>query len=91
MKTIFMFMALFAGFCTASAQVDTIYTHEGVIPCNVVEVTETAAMFQYPGESHNNSLSLNAISKIVFRSGRVQEFAARTSFRRDIETWQPFR
>ena len=42
MKTIFMFMALFAGFCTASAQVDTIYTHEGVIPCNVVEVTETA-------------------------------------------------
>ena len=82
MKTIFMFMALFAGLCTASAQVDTIYTHEGVIPCNVVEVTETAAMFQYPGESHNNSLSLNAISKIVFRSGRVQEFAARTSFRR---------
>ena len=43
MKTIFMFMALFAGLCTASAQVDTIYTHEGVIPCNVVKVSPKTA------------------------------------------------
>ena len=79
MKSILSF---FAGIFAASAQVDTIYTHEGVIPCNITEITETAAKYQYPGESHSNSLSLNAVSKIVFRSGRVQEFAARTSFRR---------
>lgn len=82
MKSILSFFALFAGIFAASAQVDTIYTHEGVIPCNITEITETAAKYQYPGESHSNSLSLNAVSKIVFRSGRVQEFAARTSFRR---------
>lgn len=82
MKSILSFFALFAGIFAASAQVDTIYTHEGVIPCNITEITETAAKYQYPGESHSNSLSLNAVSKIVYRSGRVQEFAARTSFRR---------
>lgn len=82
MKIILSIFALFAGVFAASAQVDTIYTHEGVIPCEITEITETAAKFQYPGEAHNNSLSLNAIRKIVYRSGRVQEFAARTSFRR---------
>lgn len=82
MKTILTFFAFFAGIFVASAQVDTIYTHEGAIPCNITEITETAAKYQYPGESHSNSLSLNAVSKIVYRSGRVQEFAARTSFRR---------
>lgn len=82
MKTILTFFAFFAGIFVARHRVDTIYTHEGVIPCEITEITETAAKFQYPGEAHNNSLSLNAIRKIVYRSGRVQEFAARTSFRR---------
>ena len=82
MKTILSFFALFAGTFAALAQVDTIYTHEGIIPCDIVEITETAAKYKYPGELHGNSLSLNAVSKIVYRSGRVQEFAARTSFRR---------
>ena len=57
MKSILSFFALFAGIFAASAQVDTIYTHEGVIPCNITEITETAAKYQYPGESHSNSLS----------------------------------
>ena len=50
MKSILSFFALFAGIFAASAQVDTIYTHEGVIPCNITEITETAAKYQYPGE-----------------------------------------
>lgn len=82
MKAILSFFALFAGLFAASAQVDTIYTREETIPCDIIEITETAAKYRYPGESHGNSLSLNAVSKIVYRSGRVQEFAARTSFRR---------
>lgn len=82
MKLILSIFALFIGIFAASAQVDTIYTHEGIIPCNITEITETAAKYQYPGETHNNSVSLNAVRKIVYRSGRVQEFAARTSFRR---------
>lgn len=81
MKSVILLLSLLGGIFTAKAQVDTIYTHEERIPCNIIEITETAAKFQYPGEPHNNSLSLNAVSKIVFRSGRVQEFASRTSFR----------
>lgn len=82
MKFTLSVFALFAGVFGASAQVDTIFTHEAVIPCNITEITETAAKYQYPGEAHNNSISLNAVRRIVYRSGRVQEFAARTSFRR---------
>lgn len=81
MKYIITLLLLFSLSFTAAAQIDTIYTHEERIPCNIVEVTETAVKYQYPGEAHNNSLVLNAITKIVFRSGRVQEFASRTSFR----------
>lgn len=82
MKSSILLFLLLGGIFTANAQVDTIYTHEERIPCNIVEITETAAKFQYPGEAHNNSLSLNAVSKIIYRSGRVQEFAGHTSFRR---------
>lgn len=81
MKSIILLLSLLGSVLTAAAQIDTIYTHEKCIPCNITEITETAAKFQYPGEPHTNSLSLNAVSKIVFRSGRVQEFASRTSFR----------
>lgn len=80
-SAIFLLLLLLGNVSTAAAQIDTIYTHEKCIPCNIIEITETAAKFQFPGEPHNNSLSLNAISKIVFRTGRVQEFASRTSFR----------
>ncbi|MEG1709381.1 MAG: hypothetical protein RR285_11805 [Acinetobacter sp.] len=65
----------------AFAQVDTIYTHTQVIPCDIKEITETAAIYSYPKESFNNSASLNTICKIKFRNGRVQKFAAQTSFK----------
>lgn len=48
MKSILSFFALFAGIFAASAQVDTIYTHEGVIPCNITEITETARQVPVP-------------------------------------------
>lgn len=64
------------------AQTDTIFTHEGVIPCEIQEITESAAKYRYPGEMHGNTLSLNAIRRIVYRSGRVEEFASRTRFHR---------
>lgn len=82
MKSAILLFLLLPCVFKATAQVDTIYTHEERIPCNIVEITETAAKFQYPGETHNNSVSLNAVSKIIYRSGRVQEFAGRTAFRR---------
>ncbi|MEF9931402.1 MAG: hypothetical protein RR770_03755, partial [Bacteroidales bacterium] len=81
MKYILTLLSLFCSISYATAQIDTIYTHQERIPCNIVEITETAAKFQYPGETHSNSLSLNAISKIIYRSGRIQQFASRTSFR----------
>lgn len=79
-KTTLLLLCLFATL-TSFAQVDTIYTHTGVIPCDIKEITETSAVYSYPGESFNNSTTLNTISKIVFRSGRVQKFVAQTSFK----------
>lgn len=37
--------------------------------------------FTYPGEEIQNSLNLSSVSKIVFRSGRVQNFSESRSYR----------
>ena len=47
---------------------------------NIKEVTEESVKFSYPGEEILNTLSTNTISRIVFRSGRVQAFADESSF-----------
>lgn len=67
---------------TAMCQIDTIYSSNQVIPCNVMEVGSDAVKFTYPNETASNTLYINAVHKIIFRSGRVQEFAAATSFRK---------
>lgn len=73
------------GCATASAQIDTIFTNEKTIPCNIAEVTETGVKFRYPGEEHINALTLNVIRKIKFKSGREQDFVGVTSFK-DIKS-----
>lgn len=81
MKKAFITSCLILGCATASAQIDTIYTNEKVIPCNIAEVTETGVKFKYPNEEHINALTLNVVRRIVFRSGRVQDFVGITAFK----------
>ena len=49
MKKLLLFFVFMAGFGTASAQLDTIYTHEANIPCKVTEITDSSVKFCYPG------------------------------------------
>ena len=81
MKKLFSLILLLAGFGTASAQVDTIFTHESPIPCKITEITETGVKFCYPGEDLTNTISKNSITSIVYKSGRIQQFSNRTAFR----------
>lgn len=66
----------------AFSQIDTIYSNNQMIPCNVKEVTPDAIKFSYPEEDLTNTLYINAIQKIVFKSGRVQTFSQTTSFKK---------
>ncbi len=65
-----------------NAQVDTIFTNTEKIPCVVREVTTDAVKFTYVGEDLINSVYKNAVSKIRFKSGRIQVFAESTSFKK---------
>ncbi len=60
---------------------DTIYMGTQKVACNVKEVSPEAVWYYYPGETVVNSVYINAIQKIVFKSGRVQTFAAATSYK----------
>lgn len=82
MKKLALLLTLICGTAAfAHAQIDTIYTAGKTIPCTVVEVGSDAIKFTYPNEVAQNTLYINSVQKIVFRSGRVQEFAQASSFR----------
>ena len=63
-------------------QMDSIFTKNEILVVNIKEVTEDVVKFSYPGETIQNSLNLSSVSKIVFRSGRVQNFIGSRSLRR---------
>ena len=77
------FLLVIFSFTLASAQdpLDSIFTHTEVLAVNIKEVTEETVKFSYPGEEILNTVSTNTISKIIFRTGRVQTFAEENSFR----------
>lgn len=79
----FAFSLLFFSFSLSLAQdpLDSIFTNSEVLPVNIKEVTEDAIKFSYPGEEILNTLSTNTVSKIIFRTGRIQTFAEENSFR----------
>ena len=68
----------------AIAQIDTIYTNNQAIPCEIKEVDVNFVKYVYEGESVLNSLSKNVVQKIVYRNGRIQSFAALTSLKKVI-------
>lgn len=82
MKKIIFSLLLCAVSANALAQIDTIYTNNQVIPCEIREVDANSVKFVYQGETVMNSLYKNAIQKIVYRSGRIQSFAEMSSFKK---------
>lgn len=59
------------------SQTDTIYKSDGeFLAVNVTEVSDVSIKFMYPGENFSNSIGKNVVSKIRFKSGRVQDFAS---------------
>ena len=70
-------LILFVGISTlVYAQVDTLFTTNGeILSVNVTEITESNIKFQYPGESFNNSIGKNSVSKVHFSSGRKEHYA----------------
>ncbi len=60
-----------------SAAIDSLFRSDGQLELVVVkEVRDDQIVFQYPGESIPYKISPQEIDRIVFRSGRTQEFNA---------------
>lgn len=54
---------------------DTIYKIEGkVLPVNVVNTTESFVSFTVPGNNETYTMPRKDIQKIVYRTGRIDEF-----------------
>ncbi len=59
------------------SQVDTLFKMNGEkLLINVTEITESSIKFSYPNESFSNTISKRTVSKIHFKSGRIQEFSS---------------
>lgn len=62
---------------SAFSQVDTLFKMNGEkLLINVTEITESSIKFTYPNESFSNTIAKGTVSKIHFKSGRVQEFSS---------------
>lgn len=60
---------------------DILFTNSGeIIQGKVVKVTSTTISFSYPGESLVNEISSDQLQKIVFSSGRTQNFTKTASY-----------
>ncbi len=78
MRNLILIMGLlfcFNGFSQANSKNDIIMTVSGeLLQVKVTKVTEGAISFNYPGESVVNEISTKGVEKIVFASGRTQNF-----------------
>jgi hypothetical protein len=73
-KTLFILAFSLSAACGVSAQLDTIFSRSGPIPCHITEVGVRTVSFTHPEEEVLNGIYRSQIQKIVFRTGRVQEF-----------------
>lgn len=80
-KPLLMLLAALCGF-VAKAQMDTIYSNNEIIPCSVKEIAQDAVKFTYPGEEVINTVYKNSVQKIIFKSGRVQQFSESTALKK---------
>lgn len=72
--SVFIFMVLAK---MVRGQIDTIFQSDGtIIPVLVKEVNETSIKYVFPNEDLINSISKNAVQKIHYKSGRLEEFSS---------------
>ncbi|WP_443633531.1 hypothetical protein ABXT64_01000 [Candidatus Marifrigoribacter sp. Uisw_064] len=70
-----------------SQKMDTIYTHNKKIACNIKEVADENVKYSYPNEDILISINKNRIVKIIFSSGREEIFAESMSFKK-VSGWE---
>lgn len=79
-----MFLLLFIVSNSILAQIDTAYDtiitkDYSIIKGTIVSITATQVAFSYPNETLVTPLELAKVAKIIFKSGRVQEFVTATT------------
>lgn len=73
--TLLFVMCSYLALAQGSAKNDIIITKNGeLIQAKVVKVTSSTVSFNYPGETVINEVEKNTLEKIVFASGRTQNF-----------------
>ena len=78
--TLLLVMCSYVAFGQGSTKNDIIITKNGeLIQAKVVKVTSSTVSFNYPGETVINEVEKNTLEKIVFASGRTQNFGDTTS------------
>lgn len=82
MKNQFILTALFITIqLSAQSSVDTIYSNNQKLAVNLETINEESISFKYPGETVLNMLYKNVVQKIIHKSGRVEIFNNRSSFK----------
>ena len=86
MKKVLSFLfVMFSIVCTAQ---DKVFFHDGnTFEGKIVKVTDKAVMFIYKGEEAVNTIGINAIEKIAYSSGRVQECTEKIIINSEID-WE---
>jgi hypothetical protein len=85
---ILLLVLIFA--CKVYAQLDTIYSNEGVLAVNIKEVLPDAVKFSYPTEDLLITVYKNTVQKIKYKSGRIETFAEASSFKqvKGAQDWE---
>jgi len=89
MKNLFLTIIALKISTLCIGQVDTIFSNNEKIPCNIKEITGEEVRYSYEGEDLINTLYKNAVQKIVMKSGRVQTFSETILYKK-IETPDDF-
>ena len=69
----------------AQETLDSIFTKTDILPVHIKEVSDESVKFNYPGEDVVNSLKIESVNRIVFKSGRVQTFKEAPSYRMVVD------
>ena len=68
-------------------QSDTVYTGSEKLVVKVVEITEESVKYTYPNETLINTVNKNTVRRIVFSSGRTQEFGGYSNYK-EVSGWR---
>ncbi len=81
---IILIWLLSTGKVFAQEPLDSIFTKTDVLPVHIKEVSDEGVKFNYPGEDVLNTVKIESVNRIVFKSGRVQTFIEAPSYRQVV-------